>query len=153
MAFPLRLCAVVLLVFLVGCGVLFPDGARPQGGSPEIANQSADAFLRAVVAQRASEAWSHLTPGTRDALYQGDEAAFAHDVRSGDWSGVEWEFGPVVDHDISWGVHVRVVEGPVPPFMVERGLAANWAEGLVLLIQTPFEEPYMVAGQGLDTRL
>ena len=100
---------------------------------------------------RADEAWNHLTPETREAVYGDSRAEFTRDVIGAEWSEVRWEFGPVTDLDISWGVHVRVDEETFPPFLVERGIAAGWdGFGIVLHVQTPEGNSYLIAGQGLD---
>lgn len=136
--------AVLALTLLTGCG---------QDGNAESAVQAADQFLSSLANGQHEVAWSHLSPATREALWNGDPAAFAEDVLAADWSSLAWEFGPVVDHDISWGVHVRMNGDTVPEFLVARRLVAEWNDGIVLLVQTPDGRPYMIAGQGLDTRL
>lgn len=144
-----------MLLATAGCGILpAPQSPPGQAGSPAQATQGADAFLKALARHDAQEAWSHLTPATRQVVYNDDELVFAHDVATADWLDLAWEFGPVTDLDISWGVHVVVNEGEVPRFLVERQLAAGWEGfGIVLHVQTPVGQPYLVAGQGLDTRL
>lgn len=140
-----RAAAVALaLTLLTGCG---------QDGTPRSATEAADHFLSAMANGQHDVAWSHLSPATREVLWNDDPAAFAQDVLAADWSLVAWEFGPVVDHDISWGVYVRMTADDVPEFMVARRLAAGKTDEIVLLVQTPDGAPYQIAGQGLDTRL
>lgn len=142
--------SVLIVLTLVSCGL---GGPPRQAGSPTTAMQAADAFLTALVGGRTVEAWSHLTPATQEVAYDGDGEAFARDVRTADWSGMIWEFGPVTDLEISWGVHVRVDEAAVPEFLLAKEIAAGWAGfGLVLHVQTPNDQPYLIAAQGLDRR-
>jgi hypothetical protein len=138
---------------LSGCD-LFSSGPDPQGGSPAIAAQATDAFLRALVQRDTAEAWSHLSPATQEVVYDNDQSAFARDVDAADWSRMTWQFGTVTDLDISWGIHVLVDEATVPAFLVEREIAAGWSGfGIVLHVQTPEGRPYLIAAQGLDYRL
>jgi hypothetical protein len=141
-----RRAAAVALAFtlLTGCG---------QDGTPESAMEAADDFLSALANGQHDVAWSHLSPETREVLWNGDPAAFATDVLAADWASVTWEFGPVVDHDISWGVYVRTTAGALPEFLVARRLAAGGTDEIVLLVQTPDGRPYLIAGQSLDIRL
>jgi len=140
-----RAAAVALaLTLLTGCG---------QDGTPQSATEAADDFLLALANGQHDAAWSHLSPATREVLWNDDSATFAAEVLVADWSSVTWEFGPVVDHDISWGVYVRMNANPVPDFLVARRLAGEWTDGIVLLVQTPDGGPYLIAGQSLDMRL
>jgi hypothetical protein len=141
-----RRAAAVALAFtlLTGCG---------QEGTPQSATEAADHFLSALAKSQHDVAWSHLSPATREVLWDDDPAAFAEEVLAADWASVTWEFGPVVDHDISWGVHVRMNADARREFLVARRLAAELTDGIVLLVQTPDGDPYLIAGQSLDTRL
>jgi hypothetical protein len=140
-----RGAAVALALTLVaGCG---------QDGTPQSATEAADHFLSALANDQQSVAWSHLSQPTREVLWNDDFAAFEADVLAVDSSWVTWEFGPVVDYDISWGVHVRMNANAVAEFLVARRLAGNWTNGIVLLVQIPDGDPYLIAGQSLDTRL
>jgi hypothetical protein len=138
----------MLLVVSPACG--FVTGTPGQEGSPSIANRSADAFLRALLRKDVDYAWSHLAGETQQRVYAGDKQAFTRDVREADWSGITWEFGPVVNHDYAWGVHIRIGPGErLPGFLVERKLAAAWTgSGMVLLVITPDGEPYLISAQG-----
>ena len=140
-----RAAAVALaLALLTGCG---------QDGTPQSATEAADHFLSTLANGQHDVAWSHLSPATREVLWNDDPAAFAEEVLAADWASVIWEFGPVVDHDISWGVHVRMTADAVPEFLVARRLAAGGTDEIVLLVQTPDGLPYLIAGQSLDIRL
>lgn len=144
MTFRRVVTATLALTLLTGCG---------QDGTPQSATEAADHFLTALANGQPEVAWPHLSPATREELWNDDPAAFGSDVLAADWSSVAWEFGPVVDHDISWGVYVRMTADAVPEFFVARRLAAGGTDEIVLLVQTPDGGPYLIAGQGLDTRL
>ncbi len=146
---------VAVLVFaLSGCGLLSIGESPPgQSGSTVLATHAADAFLRALARHDADEAWSHLTPATRHVVYDDVQMTFAQDVAAADWSGVAWEFGPVTDLDTSWGVHIIVDEDRVPAFLVKRDIAAgSEGFGIVLLVQTPEAQSYLIAGRSQDLR-
>ncbi len=132
-----RLAASILALALTlsGCG---------QGGSPSAANQAANAFLLALVQRDAEVAWSHLHPDSQRDAYAGDQAAFAREVEEADWSQLAWEFGPVVNFDIAWEVHLTVDEATVPDFLFESGIAAMSDPWLVMQVQTPFVGPYLI---------
>lgn len=135
---------LALTVALTGCA---------QGGSETVAVQAAAAFLTALVQGDADEAWSHLTPETKQVVYHDDKAAFARDVDSADWSRMDWQMGTVTDFDISWGVHVEVDAATVPAFLVDREVVSGGPESptIILLVQVPGDPgDYLIAGRGLD---
>lgn len=132
-----RLAAVLLLLplALAGCG---------QGGNPTAANQAADSFLMALVQKDSDEAWSHLDPRSRHLVYNDDMTAFAHDVEEADWSQLSWEFGPVVDLDYAWEVHLDSKEAAIPDFLLDKAIA-GWADPwLVMQVKTPAGQPYLI---------
>lgn len=139
---------IIAITGLAGC-------APPvQLGSPEDAAAATNDFLRALTSGSASYAWEHLTPATRDDLFDGNQEEFARHVNDADWSAFEWRIGPVTDYEISWGVHVEVDPEAAPDFLIESGLASEYdGGGLVLLIQFPEPGAYVVAGPGMDTDL
>lgn len=151
-----RRTAVSLLAVtlaLAGCGQFLPYS---QGGSRAAATQAANAFLTALVTGDSNEAWSHLTPKTKQVVYENDPTVFAADVESADWSRMAWQMGPVTDLDISWGVHAIVDAAAVPVFLVAREIVAGGPDSdmIVLLVQIPGElRDYLIAAQGLDERL
>jgi hypothetical protein len=129
---------LALSLALAGCG---------QGGSPEIANQAADEFLTALVHGDVSAAWSHLDPGSQRIAYDNDEAAFIRDVNDADWTQLSWQFGPVVNLDYAWEVHVVADETAVPDFLVERAIA-GWADPwFVMQVKTPAGQPYLIVAE------
>jgi hypothetical protein len=115
-----------------------------QGGSPGAANQAANEFLLALVRNDSELAWSHLHPDSQRDAYDGDQAAFAREVDEADWSQFRWEFGPVVNFDVSWEIHLTIDEATVPDFLFERGIAAMADPYLVMQVQTPFVGPYLI---------
>lgn len=136
-----RLAALLVAFPLVlsGCG---------QGGSPAAANQAADDFLTALVHREVDEAWSHLDPRSQRIVYDNDKAAFASDVHDAEWSQLSWQFGPVVNLDNAWEVHVMADEASVPDFLDETGIAPNWSgNGFIMLVQTPVGQPYLIAAE------
>ena len=146
-----RLFAPLIIAFagsLAGC-------APPaQLGSPEDAAAATNDFLQALTSGSAAYAWEHLTPETRDGLFDGNEEEFVRNVAEADWSAFEWQIGPVVDHDISWGVYVEVDREAVPDFLIDSGLASGFeGRGLVLSIQFPEPSAYVVAGRSMDIDL
>lgn len=136
---PLTALLIALQLALAGCG---------QGGSPDAANQAADDFLTALVHRDVDEAWSHLHPDTKQRVYEDDQATFAHDVNEADWSQLSWDFGPVVNFDYAWEVHVMASEGTVPDFLDETGIAPTWAgNGFIMVVQTPTGQPYVIVAE------
>ena len=134
-----RMAAVLALTLaLSGCG---------QGGSPEAANEAVDDFLSALVHGDVNEAWSHLEPDTRERAYDNDGAAFARDVNDADWSQLSWEFGPVVNFDYAWETHFVVDDGAVPNFLIERRIALLSDRWLVMVVQTPTFQPYLIVAE------
>jgi len=139
-----------LLVLVVGLA------ACSQGGNESIAAEAADAFLSALVRGDSDEAWSHLSPETKQVIYDNDMAVFARDVGNADWSRFLWHMGTVTDYDISWGVHVEVDAALVPDFLVDRRIVAGGPESpmIILLVQIPgAPSDYLIAAQGLDIDL
>lgn len=141
-----RAVAAMLLPLAIGltaCG---------QIGSPELARRATNDFLRLLVAGDAADAWAHLTPGTRAYAYHNDMAAFANDVDTSDWSKFRWQIGRVSDYDVSWGVTVRVDEGSVPTFLLERRIAGGReATGEInLQVQFASRDEYLIVGPGLS---
>lgn len=67
-----------------------------------------------------NEAWSHLSPDTRQRVYDNDQAEFAREVNDADWSQLSWGSGPVVNFDYAWEIHFVVDDGTVPDFLIER---------------------------------
>lgn len=131
-----RMAAVFALTLaLSGCG---------QGGSPEAANQAVDDFLTALVQRDVNEAWSHLSPDTRERVYDNDQAEFGREVNDADWSELSWEFGPVVNFDNAWEIHFLVDDGTVPDFLIERRIALMSEPWLVMVVQTPTFQPYLI---------
>jgi hypothetical protein len=124
-----RLPASMLMLVLVlsGCG---------QGGSPNAANDAADAFFNSLVRRDVDDAWSHLHPDSQHDVYDDDKAAFAQDVNQADWSRLSWEVGPVVNFDYAWEVHLSVDEATVPGFLFERRIA-GYSTYLVMQVQFP----------------
>lgn len=147
MSIRLTASLIALTVGLAGCA---------QGGSQATAAAAAGAFLSALVQGDADEAWSHLTPETRQAVYQDDKTEFAKDVARADWSRMDWQIGTVTDLDISWGVHVEVDAARVPAFLIDRGIVSGGPESpmIVLLVQIPGDAgDYLIAARGLDVDL
>ena len=132
------------LVILVAC-------TPTQAGSAAQANRAADDFLLLLKNGRADATWSLLTPATQEAAYGGNLEAFRTDVLSAHWPRVSWDFSTVTDLDISWGVHVETGDS-FPDFLVRAGIAGEWTDGIVLLVQF-VDDRYFIAGQGLDEDL
>jgi hypothetical protein len=125
-----------------------------QSGSDREAAAAANDFLSTLADGRAAEAWSVLTPATRRDAYNDEFDEFAVDVAAADWSKADWVIGPVVDHEISWGVYVRMSDMRfTPDFLINRRLVGGADEKIQLLVQVTGEGTYMIAGPGLDTRL
>lgn len=126
----IRSTAAILALTLVlsGCG---------QGGSPEAANQAADEFLTALVHRDVDEVWSHLSPDTRQRVYDDDQTAFAREMNEADWSQMSWEFGQVVDFDYAWEVHGMADKASVPDLLIERRIAAWSDPWFVMQVQFP----------------
>jgi hypothetical protein len=135
-----RLASIFMVVIaLSGCG---------QGGSAATANQAADAFLWFMAHRDVDAAWSYLAPETRQSVYDDDMSAFARDVNRADWSQLAWEFGPVVDLDYAWEVHVIADEASVPLFLDETGVGPNWAgNGFILQVQIPYANTYRILAE------
>ena len=139
MPFRRSASVLVLTLLLAACG---------QAGSAATANQAADAFLTFLVQRDVDVAWSHLAPETRQRVYDGDVAAFAQDVNQADWSQLTWEFGPVVDLDYAWEVHVIADEAAVPGFLDETGIAPNWSgNGFVMQVQLPYANTFYILAE------
>jgi hypothetical protein len=147
---------MVLALLLSACsmGLLDADAA----GTPAAAAEAANDFLSLLTQQAAADAWVHLAPGTRTAIYGNDESVFESDVADAVWSPLRWRTGPVTDYEISWGVNVVVEEGDVPEFLLTRRIAGrpDQATGsgpshLLLLVQLLEDGEYQVSGSGLDT--
>jgi hypothetical protein len=119
---------VVLVLVLSGCG---------QGGSPNAANDAADAFFNALVRTDVDDAWSHLHPDSQHDIYNDDKAAFARDVSEADWSRLSWEVGPVVNFDYAWEVHLKLDQASVPAFLFDRHIAGYSDPYLVMQVQFP----------------
>ena len=136
---PLVVAVFALPLLLAGCG---------QAGSPAEANQAANDFLTALVDGDVDAAWSHLDPRSQRLVYDNDKAAFANDLVEADWSHLSWEFGPVVNLDTAWEVHVMADEATVPAFLDETGIGPNWSgNGFIMYVQTPPGEPYMITAE------
>jgi hypothetical protein len=147
MTIRLTASLLALTVAFTGCA---------QGGSQATAAAAADAFLSALVQGDADAAWSHLTPKTKQVIYDNDKTEFARDVDTADWSRMVWQMGTVTDLDISWGVHVEVNAATVPPFLVEREIVTGGPESptIILLVQIPGDPGnYLIAARGLDLDL
>ena len=139
---------VLIVVLMSACS------APPQRGDPTVAADAAHAFLQSLTQGRVAQAWSVLTPDSRAAAYDNDAEAFADDVRSADWADFTWRIGPVTDLEISWGVHVESEPEQIPTFLIDRGIAGGWDDqGMLLLVQIASEEQFLIAAQGMDTRL
>jgi hypothetical protein len=125
-----------------------------QPGSDREAAAAANDFLSTLADGRAAEAWSVLTPATRWDAYNDEFDEFAVDVAAADWSKADWEIGPVVNHEISWGVYARMTDMRfTPDFLINRRLVGGTDDELQLLVQITGDDAYMIAGPGLDTRL
>ena len=147
MTFRLSAFLLVVMLGLAGC---------PQGGTEASAAAAADSFLSALVQRDVDEAWSHLTPKTKQVIYENVKADFKRDVDMADWSRMVWQMGAVSDLDISWGVHVAIDAPAVPAFLVERQLVSRGplSRIMILLVQIPGDPgEYLIAGQGLDIDL
>ena len=146
----LALFTLALATTLSSCA---PAEAEQLGSRAEAA-VAADDFLRALTRGRALYAWEHLTPATREELFDGNADEFTRQVTRADWSAFQWEIGPMTDYEISWGVHVEVDSAQVPDFLVDSRLAGPYDDiGIVLLVQFLAPGRYAVAGQSLDTDL
>lgn len=126
------------MILLAACG---------QGGSPVVANQAEDDFLAALVHRNVDEAWSHLDPETRQRVYGDDEALFAREVNEADWSRLSWEFGPVVNLDYAWEVHVVADRSAVPDFLFDHAIAVWTDPWFVMQVQTPLAQPYLIIAE------
>lgn len=136
---PLVALLFAMPLLLAGCG---------QAGSPAEANQAADDFLTALVDGDVDKAWSHLDARSQRIVYDDDKAAFASDVSDADWSELSWQFGPVVNLDNAWEVHVMADEAAVPDFLAETGIGPNWSgNGFIMYVQTSAGRPYLIAAE------
>lgn len=135
--------SLLAAVALTSCG---------QAGDEDAAAAAADDFVTLLVGERSQDAWGALTAAIRTAAYRDDGDAFPDDVGSADWASLRWRIGPVVDHDISWGVYVEVEDGHMPAFLTSRNIAAGSRDRLVLLVQLQRDGSCVIAGDGLDQR-
>jgi hypothetical protein len=140
--------AVAAIVLVLAFGLT----ACGQIGSPELARRAANDFLGLLAAGDAAGAWAHLTPGTRAHAYDNDMDSFVNDVEGSDWSGLTWQIEDARDHDVSWGVNVRVDESSVPVFLLERRIVGG-REGTGIIdlnVQFASREDYLIVGPGLS---
>jgi len=139
-------------MLLASAAALAACSPASQKGNEADAREAAESVLDALRREDAASLWERLTPGTRDELYANDADDFARDLAATDWSELTWEIGPVIDYEISWGVHAMVSPAGVSRILVDRGLLGGWDEaGFVILVQVTDVGGYLVAGQGLDT--
>lgn len=116
----MRSALVVALAVLGGCVEPGEPVDPEHAGTPEEAEQIAQAWLEAVSDESGDRGWSLLHPLSQERLYDGDSNRYTADVRSVDWRHFEWEFGPAV-WDGNYLVLVTLPQGTQP--------AADLADG------------------------